>query len=160
MGIEDLLQNNVTYAESFDKGDLPAVPAERVAVVTCMDARIDVHRILGVREGDVHVIRNAGGLVTDDAIRSLLLSQRVLSTEEVLIIQHTGCGMLNLPEEQIKRDLEREFASPPSFELGGFTDLHDSVRAAVTTIKDTPFLRGAVRGFLYDVTNGRLHEVT
>ena len=160
MAIDDLLQNNAAYAATFAKSDLPPIPALRVAVLTCMDARIDVHRILGVEEGGVHVIRNAGGLVTEDAVRSLLLSQKVLATREVLVIQHTGCGMLNLPEQEIKRELERELGAAPEFELGAFTDLHDSVRRAVATIKQTPFLHDSVRGFVYDVTTGGLQEVT
>lgn len=153
------MQNNEDYAEGFDKGDLAPEPAKRMAVVTCMDARIDVHRILGLNEGDAHVIRNAGGLATDDAIRSLVLSQRVLSTQEVIVIQHTDCGMLNLPEEELKRDIEREVGSAPAIPFGSFTDLHESVRNAVRTIKNTPFLGGVVRGLVYDVSTGRLQEL-
>ncbi len=159
MSIDDLLRNNTYYAERFDKGDLPARPAKRIAVVTCMDARIDVHRILGLEEGDAHVIRNAGGLITEDATRSLLLSQRVLSTEQVLVIQHTECGMLNLPEEELKREVEREFGMRPDFDLGAISNLNESVRSAVAAIEATPFLSNAVRGFVYDVKTGRLHEV-
>lgn len=160
MGIDDLLKNNAAYANAFDKNDLPPLPRLGIAILTCMDARIDVHRILGVEEGDVHVIRNAGGLATEDAIRSLLLSQRVLETKEVVVIQHVGCGMLDLPEDDIKRGLERDFGVTPEFELGGFSDLTESVRSAIATIKASPFLGDSVRGFVYDVTTGRLVEVT
>lgn len=159
MKIDELLLNNAAYAETFDKGDLPAPPSRGIAVVTCMDARIDVHRVLGAKEGDLHVIRNAGGLATDDAIRSLVVSQRMLSTELVLVVQHTRCGMLDLPEEEIKREIERESGVSVEFELGAFTDLHQSVRSAVITIQDSPFLGGFVRGFVYDVATGRLQEV-
>jgi carbonic anhydrase len=160
MSIEDLLQNNVAYATAFDKSDLPARPAKGLAVLTCMDARIDVHRVLGLQEGDAHVIRNAGGLVTEDAIRSLLLSQRVLSTNEVLVIQHTSCGMMNLPDEELKSEIREELGSAPPFELGGFSDLYESVRSAMAKIKESPFLGNAVRGFVYDVKTGRLEEIT
>jgi carbonic anhydrase len=160
MSIEELLQNNAAYAGSFDKSGLPARPARGLAILTCMDARIDVHRALGLQEGDAHVIRNAGGLVTEDAIRSLLLSQRVLSTEEVMVIQHTGCGMLNLAEDELKREIRQELGSAPAFELGGFDDLHESVRRGLARIRDEPLLRSAVRGFVYDVETGQLEEVS
>lgn len=153
------MENNASYAAGFDKGELPAEPAKGIAVLTCMDARIDVHRILGVEEGDVHVIRNAGGLASQDAVRSLLLSQRVLGTQVVLVIQHTQCGMLNLPEDEVLREVEEEFGARPGFELGAFEDLHASVRAAVATVKGTPFLSDSVRGFVYDVATGRLNEI-
>lgn len=125
MLIDDLLKNNEVCASGFDKGDVPAQPSKRVAIITCMDARIDVHRILGLDEGDTHVIRNGGGLVTEDALRSLVLSQRVLGTTQVIVIQHTGCGLLDLPEEEIKRDMERDLGAAPDFSFGGFSDLHE-----------------------------------
>jgi carbonic anhydrase len=160
MAIDDLLQNNATYAQSFALGGLPATPARRIAVLTCMDARIDVHRILGLKEGDAHVIRNAGGLLTLDAIRSLVLSQRVLSTEVAVVIQHTSCGMLNLREAELEREIEEELGSKPGFEFGGFTDLYENVKATVAKIKDEPLLRGDAFGFVYDVETGRLQEVS
>ena len=160
MAIDDLLQNNDAYARAFEHGALPSTPARRVAVLTCMDARIDVHRILGLKEGDAHVIRNAGGLLTLDAVRSLVLSQRVLSTEEIVVIQHKGCGMLNLPEAELKREIEQELGAAPGFEFGGFTDLYENVKATVAKIEDEPLLRGRVYGFIYDVETGRLQEVS
>lgn len=159
MAIEDLLQNNAAYAQSFAHGELPAKPARRIAVLTCMDARIDVHRILGLSEGDAHVIRNAGGLLTLDAVRSLVLSQRVLSTEEIVVIQHTGCGMLNLPEAELEREIEQELGSKLNLKFGGFGDLHENVKATVAKIKDDPLLRGHAYGFVYDVATGRLEEI-
>src|SRR5687767_15857636 len=120
---DELLQNNAAYAESFDKGDLPLPPARGVAVVACMDARLDVHKILGLQEGDAHVIRNAGGLLTEDAQRSLLISQRVLRTEQIMLIRHTECGMLDLPEEELTSQVEAEVGVAPPFPLGGFSDL-------------------------------------
>jgi carbonic anhydrase len=160
MAIHDLLQNNANYARSFELGGLPARPARRIAVLTCMDARIDVHRILGLKEGDAHVIRNAGGLLTLDAVRSLVLSQRVLSTEETVVIQHTGCGMLNLREAELEREIEQELGVKPSFEFGGFTDLYENVKATVAEIEDEALLRGDAFGFIYDITTGLLQEVS
>ena len=157
---DDLVRNNASYAEAFDKQGLPAAPGTRVAVVSCMDARIDVHKILGLEEGDAHVIRNAGGLVTDDVIRSLVLSQRVLGTEEVIVMQHTGCGMLDLPEDDIAGELERETGKRPDFSFGAFSDLHASVREGVEALVANAFLKDSVRGFVYDVDTGRLSEVT
>lgn len=159
--IEELLQNNRTYASSFDKGDLPSPPAKRVAVVACMDARMDIHRILGVQEGDVHVMRNAGGVASDDALRSLLISQRLLGTESVMVIQHTGCGMLALREDEVVEQVERETGQPLPFRLHAFGDLQDETAHAVERIRSAPFLphRDDVRGFIYDVQSGELREV-
>lgn len=158
---DELLRNNARYAESFRAGGLPAPPALGVAVVACMDARLDVHKILGLREGDAHVIRNAGGVITEDAIRSLVISQRLLGTREILLIHHTGCGMLNLREEEVKEDIRRETGIRPPFSLEAFEDLEEDVRESVARIKASPFIphKESVRGFVYDVETGKLREV-
>jgi carbonic anhydrase len=159
--IDELLDNNERYASAFDKGELPAPPAKRIAVVTCMDARIVISRILGLEEGDAHVIRNAGGVVTDDEIRSLAISQRKLGTREVLLILHTGCGMLTLSEHEFRRELERETGVRPPWAAEAFDDLEDEVRQNIARIKASPFLphTDRVRGFVYEVETGRLREV-
>ena len=130
-------------------------------MVACMDARLDVHRILGLKEGDAHVIRNAGGVITEDAIRSLVISQRLLGTREVILIHHTGCGMLGLPEEEVKEDIRREVGIRPPFSFEAFGDLEEDVRQSVALLKSSPFipLKESVRGFVYDVVTGRLREV-
>ena len=140
---------------------IPAAPARRVAVVTCMDARLDVLRMLGLRAGDAHVLRNAGGVVTDDVQRSLTVSQRRLGTREVMVIQHTGCGMLQLREEELAAEIERDTGQPPPFELGGFANLEASVRRSVERLASSRLLphRAAVRGFVYELETGRLREV-
>src|SRR2546429_1491257 len=124
---DDLVRNNDAYAQSFKKGDLPLPPAKRLAVVACMDARIDVHKILGLEEGDAHVIRNAGGAVTDDAIRSLMLSQQLLGTTEVILIHHTDCGMLTFTDDEVKRRIQDQTGIRPPFALEAFADLADDV---------------------------------
>ena len=161
MGIIDgLLENNADYAREMAHGDLPARPAKGLAVVACMDARIDVHRILGLEPGDAHVIRNAGGSVTPDVLRSLVVSQHVLDTREVLLMHHTQCGMLGLDEDELKRRIEQDAGTAPPFGLGSFADLEESLRNSVKSLETTPFLRfEAVRGFVYDVKTGRLQEV-
>ena len=158
---DDLLRNNAAYAEGFDKGDLPIPPAKKVAVVTCMDARLHVHALLGLQEGDAHIIRNAGGIVTDDEIRSLAISQRLLGTEEVLVIHHTGCGMLTFSDEEFRRTLEEETGSAPEWAAGAFGDLEEDVRRSVARIRESPFVprKDAIRGFVYEVETGRLREV-
>jgi carbonic anhydrase len=159
--IEELLANNARFAESFDHGDLTSPPALRLAVVTCMDARLDVHRILGIAEGDAHVIRNAGGIVSEDALRSLVISQRLLGTTEVAVIHHSDCGMLKICEEEVKDQIEAETGLRPPFTLGAFTDLEADVRESVARIRANPFIphRDRVRGFVYDCATGRLGEV-
>ncbi len=156
-----LLKNNETYAKSFAKGGLPLPPAKPVAVVACMDARIDVHKILGLQEGDAHVFRNAGGAVTDDAIRSLLISQRLLGTREIILVHHTDCGMLTFTDDQVKKQIERDVGIRPAFALEAFPDLEADVRQSITRIKASPFIlhKDNVRGFIYDVKSGRLREV-
>ncbi|HEX2234695.1 MAG TPA: carbonic anhydrase [Actinomycetota bacterium] len=159
---EELVRNNEAYARSFDKGSLPLPPTRKVAVVACMDARLDVHKILGLQEGDAHVIRNAGGVVTDDAIRSLTISQRLLGTEEVILIHHTDCGMLTFTDDDVKQRVQAEVGIRPHFSLEAFSDLEEDVRQSIRRIQASPFLpsRDRVRGFVYDVTTGRLQEVT
>ena len=158
---DELVRNNESYASSFKKGDLPLPPARHVAVVTCMDARLDVHKILGLQEGDAHVIRNAGGAVTDDAIRSLAISQRLLGTTEIVLIHHTDCGMLTFTDDDVKKKIESEVGIRPAFALEAFSDLDDDVRQSIARIKASPFVphKSNVRGFVYDVRTGKLNEV-
>jgi carbonic anhydrase len=159
---EELLRKNEAYAETFKKGDLPLPPAKKLAVIACMDARLDVHKILGLEEGDAHVIRNAGGVVTDDAIRSLTISQRLLGTEEVVLIHHTDCGMLTFRDDDVKQQVQEEVGIRPHFALEAFSDLEEDVRQCIRRIQASPFIpkRDKVRGFVYDVFSGRLQEVT
>ena len=158
---DELLQNNAAYAESFDKGDLPLPPAKGVAVVACMDARLDVHKILGLKEGDAHVIRNAGGVITDDEIRSLTISQRLLGTREIILIHHTDCGMLTFSEDDLKQQIHEEVGMKPHFSMEAFSDLEEDVRQSSRRIRANPFIphKDSVRGFIYEVETGRLREV-
>ncbi len=158
---DDLLRNNEEYARSFDKGDLPLPPARGVAVVACMDARLDVHKILGLEEGDAHVIRNAGGVITDDEIRSLMISQRLLGTREIILIHHTNCGMLTFTDEELKQQIQEEAGIKPHFAIETFSDLEEDVRQSIARIKASPFIpyKDSVRGFVYEVETGRLREV-
>jgi carbonic anhydrase len=159
---DDLLGNNERYAEGFDHGDLPIPPAKHVAVVACMDARLDVHGLLGLQVGDAHVIRNAGGVVTDDAIRSLAISQRLLGTQEIVLIHHTDCGMLTFSDDEFRRAIQDDTGIKPPWSPESFTDLDADVRSSIGRIKSSPFIphRDAVRGFVYEVETGRLREVT
>ena len=158
---DELLNNNAAYAESFEKGDLPLPPARGVAVVTCMDARLDVHKILGLEEGDAHVIRNAGGVITDDEIRSLTISQRLLGTREIVLIHHTDCGMLTFSDDELKAQIHEEVGMKPHFSMESFSDLEEDVRQSVARIQASPFIshKESVRGFVYEVESGRLREV-
>jgi carbonic anhydrase len=158
---EELLHNNEAYAESFEKGDLPLPPARAVAVVACMDARLDVHKILGLQEGDAHVIRNAGGVITDDEVRSLTISQRLLGTREVILIHHTDCGMLTFSDDELKAQIHEEVGMKPHFSMESFSDLEEDVRQSVARIQASPFIphKESVRGFIYEVESGRLREV-
>jgi carbonic anhydrase len=158
---DELLRNNQSYSGSFKQGELPLPPAKHVAVLACMDARLDVHKILGLQEGDAHVIRNAGGAVTDDAIRSLAISQRLLGTKEIVLIHHTDCGMLTFHDDDIKRKIEEETGIRPAFAFEAFADLDDDVRQSIARIKASPFIpnKSSVRGFVYDVRSGKLNEV-
>ncbi|HEY4625812.1 MAG TPA: carbonic anhydrase [Blastococcus sp.] len=158
---DDLIENNSRYAETFS-GPLPLPPSKHVAVLACMDARLDVYRLLGLHEGEAHVIRNAGGVVTDDEIRSLAISQRLLGTKEIVLIHHTDCGMLTFTDEELLGAIEQETGVRPTWSCETFTDLEDDVRASVKRITDSPFIpeKGSVRGFVFDVATGRLSEVS
>jgi carbonic anhydrase len=159
---DELLRNNEAYAESFEKGDLPLPPAKGVAVVACMDARLDVHKILGLEEGDAHVIRNAGGVITDDEIRSLAISQRLLGTTEIVLIHHTDCGMLTFSDDELKQQIQEDVGIKPHFSMESFSDLEEDVRQSIARIKASPFVpnKDSVRGFVYEVETGRLREVS
>jgi carbonic anhydrase len=159
---DSLLEQNQAYAATFDKGDLPMPPARKVAVLACMDARLDPARMLGLEEGDAHVIRNAGGVVSDDAIRSLSISQHLLGTEEIVLIHHTDCGMLTFEDDAFAGRLESETGRRPEWRAQTFTDLDQDVRASVKRIKEDPFVPRTdnVRGFVYEVESGRLREVS
>jgi carbonic anhydrase len=158
---DDLLANNDAYASSFDQGDLASAPARKLAVVTCMDARMNVYALLGLSEGDAHVIRNAGGVVTDDAIRSLAISQRLLGTEAIMVIHHTRCGMLSFTDDAFRSEIEQETGIKPPWAAEAFSDLEGDVRQSIARIKASPFIphRESVRGFVYDVETGQLREV-
>lgn len=157
---DDLLLNNKNYAAGFS-GPLPLPPSKGVAIVACMDARLDVYRVLGLNEGEAHVIRNAGGVVTDDEIRSLAISQRLLGTREIILIHHTDCGMLTFTDEDFKAAVEADTGQRPSWDSEAFTDLDDNVREMIARITSSPFIpeKDQVRGFVFDVATGRLREV-
>jgi carbonic anhydrase len=159
---DSLLQNNERYAAGFSGGDLPAPPGRQVAVVACMDARLDVYRLLGLSPGEAHVIRNAGGVVTDEVVRSLAISQHKLGTREVVLIHHTKCGMEGLDEDAFAAQLdEAAGGAPRGWEVAAFTSADDSVRASIEKLRESPFLpeKGSIRGFVFDVETGRLREV-
>jgi carbonic anhydrase len=157
---DELLANNARYAETFS-GPLPLPPSKHIAVLACMDARLDVYRVLGLAEGEAHVIRNAGGVVTDDEIRSLAISQRLLGTKEIVLIHHTDCGMLTFTDEELLRAIEQDTGVRPTWSCESFTDLEDDVRLSIRRITDSPFIpdKSSVRGFVFDVATGRLAEV-
>ena len=159
---DELLKNARGYADGFDKGDLPGAPARKVAIVACMDARLDPQALLGLKEGDAHVIRNAGGVVTDDAIRSLAISQRLLGTEEIVLIHHTDCGMLTLSEDDFRRQLQADTGMKPPWPAEAFSDLDTELTQSIARIKANPFIprKDSVRGFVYDVRDGSLREVS
>jgi carbonic anhydrase len=158
---DELLRNAEEYAASFAKGDLPLPPAKKVAVVACMDARLIPTRVLGLQEGDAHVIRNAGGVVTDDEIRSLAISQRLLGTEEIILIHHTDCGMLTFTDDEFKRAVQDDTGIKPEWAAEAFSDLDEDVRQSIARIQASPFIprKDSVRGFVYEVETGRLREV-
>ncbi|HEY6751904.1 MAG TPA: carbonic anhydrase [Rubrobacteraceae bacterium] len=160
--MDELLRNNERYANSFDKGDLPMPPAKQIAIITCMDARLSPYVMLGLSEGDAHVIRNAGGVITDDEIRSLMISQRLLGTREVMLIHHTDCGMLTFSDEELRGQIQQEVGIKPHFPLETFADLEEDVRQSIKRIEASPFIpqKDSVRGFIYEVETGRLREVT
>lgn len=157
---DDLLSNNARYAASFGKGDLPMPPGKKVAVLACMDARLDPAKALGLEEGDAHVIRNAGGVATEDAIRSLVISQRLLGTDEIILIHHTNCGMETFSDDTVKGQILSDTGLRPSFALEAFPDAEDDVRQTAARIKASPFVpHKNVRGFVYEVESGKLREV-
>jgi carbonic anhydrase len=163
MSVTDLLlQNAERYASKFDKGDLPLPPSRKIAIVACMDARLNPYGLLGLTEGDAHVIRNAGGVITDDEIRSLAISQRLLGTEEIVLIHHTDCGMLTFTDDDFKRQIQAEVGIKPEWAAEAFTDLDEDVLQSIARIKASPFIPNteSVRGFVYDVTDGSLREVS
>jgi carbonic anhydrase len=155
------LAHNAEYVKSFH-GPLPLPPSKHVAVLACMDARIDVYRALGINEGEAHVIRNAGGVVTDDAIRSLAISQRLLGTTEIILIHHTDCGMLTFTDDDFKRAIQDETGVKPPWSAEAFPDLAEDVRQSLHRIENSPFVtkHTSVRGFIFDVASGKLDEVT
>lgn len=159
---DELLRNNEAYAQGFDKADLPIPPARGVAVVACMDARLNVYGMLGLEEGDAHIIRNAGGVITDDEIRSLAISQRLLGTTEIILIHHTDCGMLTFTDDDVKAQIQADVGIKPHFSLEAFADLEEDVRQSIRRIEASPFIpnKDSVRGFVYEVETGRLREVT
>jgi carbonic anhydrase len=158
---EEYLANNARYAETFT-GPLPMPPARQVAVVACMDARLNVYAILGLGDGEAHVIRNAGGVVTDDGIRSLAISQRLLGTREIILIHHTDCGMLTFNDDAFKRSIQDETGIKPTWSAEAFGDLEEDVRQSIARIKASPFVphTDAIRGFVFDVATGKLNEVS
>jgi carbonic anhydrase len=159
---DELLANNESYVASFDKGDLPLPPARKLAVLACMDARLNIYGMLGLAEGDAHIIRNAGGVVTDDEIRSLAISQRLLGTEEIILIHHTDCGMLTFTDDEFKAAVEKDTGIRPPWAAEAFPDLDADVRQSIARIKASPFVpkTDSVRGFVYEVETGRLREVS
>lgn len=159
---DELLRNAERYAANFGKGDLPMPPGRHVAIVACMDARVNPYGIFGLGEGDAHVIRNAGGAVTDDVIRSLAISQRLLGTEEIVLVHHADCGMRTFRDEDFAQQIQRDTGIRPPWAAEAFPDSAEDVRQSVARIKASPFLphRDAVRGFVYDEKSGRLNEVT
>jgi carbonic anhydrase len=158
---DDLLANNDRYAESFS-GPLPLPPSKHVAVVACMDARLNVYGILGLNDGEAHVIRNAGGVITDDEIRSLTISQRLLGTQEIILIHHTDCGMLTFTDDDFKASIQQDTGIKPEWAAEAFSDLDEDVRQSINRIKASPFIprKDSVRGFVFDVATGKLREVS
>ena len=159
--IDELVENAARYREGFDKGALPLPPSKRVAVVACMDARLNPYELLGLEEGDAHIIRNAGGVITDDEIRSLAISQRLLGTEEVMLIHHTDCGMLTFTDDEFRTACEEDTGVRPEWAVETFADLDENVRESIARINASPFVprKDAVRGFVYEVETGALREV-
>ena len=160
--IDSYLANNATYAAGFEKAGLPIPPAKQIAIVACMDARLETGALLGLAVGDAHVIRNAGGVVTDDVIRSLTISQRLLGTREIMLIHHTDCGMLTFTDRDLKESICKDTGIRPPFAMEAFSDLDDDVRQSIARIEASPFIehKQAVRGFVYEIETGRLREVT
>jgi carbonic anhydrase len=158
---DEYLANNASYADSFS-GPLPMPPSKQTAVIACMDARLNVYAILGLGDGEAHVIRNAGGVVTDDEIRSLAISQRLLGTKEIILIHHTDCGMLTFTDDDFKRAIQDDTGIKPAWSAEAFRDLDEDVRQSIARIKASPFVpnKDSVRGFVFDVATGKLNEVS
>ncbi len=159
---DELLRNAESYAAGFDKGNLPLPPGAKVAIVACMDARLNPYGLLGLKEGDAHIIRNAGGVITADEIRSLAISQRLLGTEEIILIHHTDCGMLTFTDDDFKRSILEDTGIKPDWSAEAFPDLDEDVRQSIARIKASPFIphKDSVRGFVFDVATGKLREVS
>jgi carbonic anhydrase len=159
---DELLDHAKSYAASFDKGDLPMPPARKVAIVACMDARLNLYGLLGLKEGDAHVIRNAGGVITDDEIRSLAISQRLLGTEEIVLIHHTDCGMLTFTDDEFRRSIQDDTGIKPEWAAEAFPDVDEDVRQSLARISASPFIprKDSARGFVYEVETGNLREVS
>jgi carbonic anhydrase len=159
--IDTYLENNAKYADGFSKAGLASSPAGEIAIVVCMDARLNVGALLGISEGDAHVLRNAGGIVTDDVIRSLMISQRLLGTREIMLVHHTDCGMQKFTDDELKEQVRKEIGVEPPFAIGTFPDLEEDVRQSKARIEASPFVphKDAIRGFVYEVETGRLREV-
>jgi carbonic anhydrase len=158
---DELVRNNERYAKAFDKGDLPLPPGKGIAILACMDARLNLYGLFGLREGDAHIIRNAGGVVTDDAIRSLALSQRLLGTDEIVLVHHTGCGMLTFTDDAFRQQVEQDTGVRPPWAPEAFADLDQDLRQSIARITASPFIPNKnVRGFVYEVEKGSLREVT
>jgi len=160
--IDEFLANNEVYADTFTKGSLSMPPSKQVAIVACMDARLETGALLQLVEGDAHVIRNAGGVVTDDVIRSLTISQRLLGTREIMLIHHTDCGMLTFTDDTLKQQILDETGTKPPFAMEAFPNLDADVRQSIARVKNCPYIpyKDQVRGFVYDVKSGQLREVT
>jgi carbonic anhydrase len=157
---DEFLINNQAYAIRFDSGHLPTPPRKQVAVVTCMDSRMDIFAMLGLSNGEAHIIRNAGGVVTDDVIRSLAISQRKLQTREIIVINHTQCGMLTFTDDEFRESLRNETGMKPPWSPESFSDLDAEVRNSLNRIRNSAFIQHKnARGFVYDVDTGRLREV-
>jgi carbonic anhydrase len=159
---DGLLENARDYAERFDKPDLGMAPSKRVAVLACMDARLIPTRVLGLNEGEAHIVRNAGGVVTDDAIRSLSISQHLLGTEEIVLLHHTDCGLMTTTDDELAERLEQATGHRPQWSVNAFSDLEESLRASIARLRESPFIpnKDSIRGFVYDVKTGKLREVT
>ena len=159
--VDRLLANNESFAEAFDRGHLDVAPSLRLAVVACMDSRLDVFAALGLADGQAHVIRNAGGVTTDDVVRSLAISQRKLGTREIVLVHHTDCGMQKITDDGFRAELQAETGMAPAFAIESFSDPAENVRQSIARIRNSPFIphRDLVRGFVYDVDTGRLEEV-
>jgi carbonic anhydrase len=158
---DELLANNAKYAENFS-GPLPLPPAKGIAIVACMDARLNIYAALGLNEGEAHVIRNAGGVITEDEIRSLAISQRLLGTTEIVLIHHTDCGMLTFTDDEFKRSIQEDVGVKPPWAAEAFPDVEEDVRQSLARVRNSPFIpkKDSVRGFVFDVATGRLNEVS